>query len=63
MESKIAQIGDPSLSIEQVKELNIVRKIQLSLSEFLEYLKDSNGIPLSKLITSDFEDLVSYIEK
>lgn len=62
LEQQIAVINDPILSIEQAKELRIIKKIQLDLPEFMAYLREHNGITLPKLIESNFQEIVDIIQ-
>jgi hypothetical protein len=61
IENQITEIADPMLSLEQVKELQIITKIQIDIQEFMGYLRDRKGISLADMVASDFDDVVTYI--
>jgi len=61
LEQMIATINNPLLSIEQAKELRIITKIQLDLPEFMSFLREHNGTPLSNLIASSFKEIIDII--
>ena len=58
---QIDEIGDPVLAINQIKEKKIIQKIQLDLPEFLEFLRDSNGLTLETHISQGFSSMVSFM--
>ncbi len=63
LKRQIEIVNDPTLSIEQAKELRIITKIQLDLPEFMTYLREHNGIAFSKLIESNFDEIVDAIQQ
>lgn len=61
LKQQIEKINDPILSIEDAKELKIITKIQLDLPDFLTYLREHNGISFSKLMQSNFQEIIDAI--
>jgi hypothetical protein len=62
LERQIARINNPVLSIEEAKELRIITKIQLDLPEFIAFLREHNGVSFSKLLESNFQEIVNVIK-
>ena len=58
---QIARIGDPVQSTKQIKELKVVRKIQLELPDFLDFIKEYNGWTLSKHISDGFDSMCRFM--
>lgn len=63
LKHQIEKIDDPILSIEYAKELKIITKIQLDLPEFMAHLREHNGINFSKLMQSDFKEIIDVIRQ
>lgn len=61
LQNQIDQLGDPVLSISQAKEKQHVQRILLDLPEFIEYIKDHKGLPLSTHIEHDFSDILRFM--
>lgn len=59
----IAQVNDPSLTVKLSEELNIIKKIQIDIQEFMAYLKDAKGITFSEMMATSFKDIVECINK
>ena len=59
----ITQVNDPSLTVKLSEELNIIKKIQIDIQEFMAYLKDAKGITFSEMMDSSFKDIVECINK
>lgn len=62
LKQQIEKIADPMLSIEEAKELRIIAKIQLDLPEFMAHLREHNGICFSKLVQSNFKEIIDAIQ-
>ena len=54
-------MGDPTRAIHQIKEKCIVQRILLDLPEFMEFIKDAKGLPLSEHIENEFKDIVKFM--
>lgn len=52
LQDQIEALGDPTRAIHQIKEKRIVQRILLDLPEFMEFIKDAKGLPLSEHIDS-----------
>lgn len=52
LQDQIEGLGDPTRTIHQIKEKCIVQRILLDLLEFMEFIKDAKGLPLSEHIDS-----------
>lgn len=61
LESQIKEIDDPVFSLNQAKELQIVKRIQMDLSDFLSYILDAKGLSLSEHISNNFENFLSIV--
>ena len=59
--SQIEAIGNPVLAINQIKELKIIQKILLDLPEFLEFVRDNNGLSLGELVSQRFSSMISFM--
>ncbi len=59
----ITQVNAPSLTVKLSEELNIIKKIQIDIQEFMAYLKDAKGITFSEMMDSSFKDIVECINK
>lgn len=60
--SKIQEINDPAATLQQSRELGIVKKIIIDLPDFFTYLKDRNGFSMSKHIDNEFKDIISFMK-
>lgn len=61
LQKQIDALGDPTRAIYQIKEKRIVQKILLDLPEFMEFVRDIKGLPLSEHIENKFRDIVKFI--
>lgn len=61
LQKQIEDLGDPTLSITQIKEKRIVHKILLDMSEFMEFIRDRNGFTLTKHIDNNFSDIIRFM--
>ena len=61
LQTQINAIGDPTYAIGQIKEMGMVKRILLDLPEFLSFVKDSNGLPLSTHISEDFQSMLRFM--
>lgn len=52
LQDQIEGLGDPTRTIHQIKEKCTVQRILLDLLEFMEFIKDAKGLPLSEHIDS-----------
>lgn len=62
LQDQIEALGDPTRAIHQIKEKRIVQRILLDLPEFMEFIKDAKGLPLSEHIDSGFKDILKFLE-
>ena len=62
LDAEIEGIGSPVYAISQIKEKRIVQKILLDMPEFLEFIRDNKGIPLSEHIENNFADMISFMK-
>ena len=62
LEDKIKELGDPTISLNFIKELKLVRKILLDLNELLEFIKDNKGLPLSEHADSRFVHMTEFMK-
>lgn len=62
LENEIEEIGNPMHAILQIKEKQIVQKILIDMPEFLEYIRDNKGVPLSVHIERGFADMISFMQ-
>lgn len=63
LSKNIAQVNDSSLTVKLSEELNIIKKIQIDIQEFMTYLKDAKGITFSEMMDTSFKDIVECINK
>ena len=61
LQGQIEALGDPTRAIHQIKEKRIVQRILLDLPEFMEFIKDAKGLPLSEHIDSGFKDILKFL--
>ena len=61
LQEQIDALGDPTRAIHQIKEKRVVQKILLDLPEFMEFIKDAKGLPLSEHIENEFIDIVKFM--
>ena len=61
LQEQIEALGDPTRAIHQIKEERIVQRILLDLPEFMEFIKDAKGIPLSEHVDSGFKDIIKFL--
>ena len=61
LQEQIEALGDPTRAIHQIKEKRIVQRILLDLPEFMEFIKDPKGIPLSEHVDSGFKDIIKFL--
>jgi len=61
LQEQIEALGDPTRAIHQIKEKRIVQRILLDLPEFMEFIKDAKGIPLSEHVDSGFKDIIKFL--
>lgn len=62
LEAQVEAMGNPIWAIHQIKEMGIVHRILLDLPEFMEFIKDMKGLPLSKHLENDFKDIITFME-
>lgn len=61
LQSQIDELGDPTYAITQIKEKKTIQKILLDIPEFIEFVRDSKGIPLAEHIAHDFSDILNFM--
>lgn len=61
LQDQIEALGDPTRAIHQIKEKRIVQRILLDLPEFMEFIKDAKGLPLSEHIDSGFKNILKFL--
>lgn len=61
LQAQIEALGDPTRALYQIKEKRIVQKILLDLPEFMEFIKDVRGIPLTEHINNNFQDILKFM--
>lgn len=61
LQEQIEALGDPTRAIHQIKEKRIVQKILLDLPEFMEFIKDAKGLPLTEHIKTEFKDILNFM--
>lgn len=61
LQEQIEALGDPTRAIYQIKEKRIVQRILLDLPEFMEFIKDAKGLPLSDHIESGYKDILRFL--
>ena len=62
LQRQIDELGDPTYAITQIKEKKHIQKILLDLPEFIEYVKDTKSIPLSKHLANDFSEIRKFMD-
>lgn len=62
VEEEIKQLGDHILIKNHVEELQIIKKIQLEIQDFMKEISDSKAVPLVEMLESDFKDIISQIK-
>lgn len=63
MDKAIREINDPVISQNQNIELEIIRKIEVNIKDFMRDLSDRKGIGFEEMLTSNFKDMVTFIHK
>lgn len=63
IEALIKEIEDSSLTINESKELQLMKKIRAELSDIFNYLRDRKGVSITDLINSGFNEIISIINK
>lgn len=61
MNTTIREINDPAISQNQNIELEIIRKIQINIKDFMRDLSDRKGIGFEEMLTSNFKDMIDFI--
>lgn len=61
LQRQIEAIGDTTRAIHQIKEKRVVQRILLDVPEFMEFLKDAKGLPLSEHIEKGFSDILNFM--
>ena len=61
LQAQIDKIGNNAYAINQIKEQAIVQKILLDLPDFFAFIRDINGLPLSKHLSEDFKSILSFM--
>ena len=61
LQEQIEALGDPTRAIYQIKEKRIVQRILLDLPDFMEFIKDAKGLPLSDYIESGYKDILRFL--
>ncbi len=61
LQNQIEALGDPTRALPQIKEKRIVQRILLDLPEFMEFIKDAKGLPLSEHIDNGFADIAKFM--
>lgn len=61
LQRQIDELGDPTYAITQIKEKKVVQKILLDLPEFIEYVRDSKGLPLSEHLENEFSEMRKFM--
>lgn len=61
LQEQIDALGEPTRALPQIKEKRIVQKILLDLPDFMEFIKDAKGIPLSEHIENEFKDILQFM--
>jgi len=62
-EKIIKEINDIALTYDELKELQLMKKIRAELPEIFAYFKDSKGISVTDLINSGFIEFINIINK
>ena len=63
MDSIIREIDDPVISQNQNIELEIIRKIEGNIKDFMKDLSDRKGIRFEEMLASNFKDMINFIQK
>ena len=61
LEREIEEIGNPVYAISQIKEVKILEKILLDLSDFLEFVRDNKGLSISEHTEENFASMLSFM--
>lgn len=61
MDQVIRDLNDPVISQNQSNELEIIRKIEVNIKDFMRDLSDRKGIGFEEMLTSNFEDMIAFI--
>lgn len=62
LQTQIDEIGNPTRAIQQIKEMSIIQRILLDLPEFMEFIKDAKGVPLTEHISNNFKDILAFMK-
>lgn len=62
LQTQIDEIGNPTRAIQQIKEMSIIQRILLDLPEFMEFIKDAKGVPLTEHINNNFKDILAFMK-
>lgn len=62
IQQQIDEIGDTVSAINQIKEMKIVKKILLELPDFLDFIRDSKGLPLSTHVAENYASMSSFMK-
>lgn len=62
LQEQIETLGDPTRAIHQIKEKRIVQRILFDLPEFIEFIRDTKDLPLSKHIENEFKDILKFMK-
>ena len=63
MDNIIREIDDPVISQNQNIELEIIRKIEGNIKDFMKDLSDRKGIRFEEMLASNFKDMINFILK
>ncbi|SDB16471.1 TIR domain-containing protein [Eubacterium oxidoreducens] len=61
LEREIEEIGNPVYAISQIKEVKVLEKILLDLSDFLEFIRDNKGLSISEHTEENFASMLSFM--
>lgn len=61
MDKAIREINDPVISQNQNIELEIIRKIEVNIKDFMRDLSDRKGIGFEEMLASNFKDMINFI--
>ena len=61
LQREIEEIGNPVYAISQIKEVRILEKILLDLSDFLEFVRDNKGLSISEHTEENFASMLSFM--
>ena len=61
LEKEIEEIGNPVYAISQIKEMKILEKILLDLSDFLEFIRDNKGLSISEHTEENYASMLSFM--